>query len=315
MKNFTMVARHGVSKDNISAYTLISSDYQIKTVDAASLFQSLKDKKIVVSNMGITDGKLTSTNGATDKYTFINTKDGLVEGEPKAVILDRVEQNGKLVGYTVFTQFGTIAEVKVSDAVVMVGKKLVSNGKIKHTQDGDIVSSIGGNYPLRVISIEKAPVGDINVEILFFSKILGTNLKYFGAVISSNAAASLHKITPTLQKSNSKITADVIKVAGDNDKDAFAIRRFGVDGYYGVFEASVLEKMVKMDNFKIGSKKEVKSIAVSLLKYDKNGELIDEYATSIDDNSKSPKIPKIDNEKDKEQFKEFLKYIASNFIK
>ena len=166
MKNFTMITRHGSSKDAVSAYTLISSDYQTVTMPVKELAAAINSKKIAVTNLGLSAKGLVSTNGALDKYTLINSQTNQVEGIARAVILDRVEQNGKLVGYTVFTQNGTLAEVNIADAAALASKGLISNGKIRHTQDGDIVSAIGGTYPLRTISFSEAPKGEITTDIL-----------------------------------------------------------------------------------------------------------------------------------------------------
>ena len=98
MKNFTMITRHGSSKDNITAYTLISSNYQTMTMPAKDLAEAISNNKIIVNNMEVSNKGLVSTNGSLDKYTLINTQTNQVEGVARAVILDRVEQNGKLVG-------------------------------------------------------------------------------------------------------------------------------------------------------------------------------------------------------------------------
>lgn len=268
MKNFTMITRHGASKDAVSAYTLISSDYQTVTMSTNELQKAITSKKITVTNMEVSAKGLASTNGALDKYTFINTTTGQVVGTPRAVILDRVEQNGKLVGYTIFTQGGAIAEVNVKDACTLADKKLISNGKIRHTQDGDIVSAIGGTYPLRTIEIAKAPKGEITVDLFYFGAVTGISTEYFGAIISCTSATEMSRLADVLVKSNAKVVSEVVKVAGQSARKSLAINRMGANSLYGVFDISVFEKLAK-SNAKVAN--QLGEVTVSAINYN-NGE-------------------------------------------
>lgn len=270
MTTLTMITRHGISKDNISSYTLITPEYQTQTMSAKDLINAIKSKKVVVTNLTVGPKGLESTNGALDKYTFINTQTNQVEGTPRAVILDRVEQNNKLVGYTIFTQSGNIAEVNVNDAAALANKKLISNGKIKHTAEGDIVSAIGGTYPLRVIEVAKAPKGEISIEIMYFGTVVGASAEYVGAIISCTSAAEMSKLTDVLSKSNARIIADVVKAAKSQSvRESLAIKRMGANSLYGVFEISVLEKL--KDRAKIYNR--MGSIIVSAVRYMPNDEV------------------------------------------
>ena len=264
---FTMIVRHG-TKENVTGYTLISPDYQTITASVADIIKGITSKKYEVTNLAVEGGKLVGTNGALDKYTLINPATGQVEGTPKAVILNRTEIDGKLAGYTVFTQMGSISLIDVKQAVTLCNNKLISNGKIRHTQDGDIVSAIGGNYPLMEVEAKKAPKGKVNVDIIFFGKVIGTSAEYFGAIVSGTSATEMSTITDTLSKSNAKIIADAVKVGGQSVRQSLAIRRFGANGVYGVFEISKLEQLVKsgatVEN-KIGN------IVVSAVKYSADG--------------------------------------------
>lgn len=267
MKTFTMITRHGNNKDSIQGYTLMSSDYQTITVDVATLMKNISSKKIVVNNMAVEGGRIVSTNGALDKYTFINTANGnQVEGTARAVVLDRVEKNGKLVGYTVFTQKGNLAEANVADVVELCNKKLVANGKIKHTQDGDIVSAIGGSFNLREIPVAKAPKGEIKVDIMFFAKTIGAKPDYFGAIIACTSAAEMLKISDVLTKSNASVMSSVVKVAGQSVRDSLAIKRFGTNGIYGVFSTEILDKLIE-SNAIINN---MPSTTVSIVKYNRD---------------------------------------------
>lgn len=264
MKNFTMITRHGSSKDAISAYTLISSDYQTVTMSVKDLSAAISSKKIAVTNLDLSKKGLVSTNGALDKYTLINSQTNQVEGVARAVILDRVEQNGKLVGYTVFTQNGTLAEVNIADAAALASKGLISNGKIRHTQDGDIVSAIGGTYPLRTISFSEAPKGEITTDILYFGTVVGVPTEYFGAIVSCTSATEMSQIIHMLSTSNASVINEVSKVAGQSVRESLAIKRMGANSLYGVFSIASLKKLLKA-NSKL--RNQLGSITVSAIKY------------------------------------------------
>lgn len=259
----TMIVRHG-TKESTVAYTLISADYQTTTIDANKLKAEILAKRIVVTNLTVENGKIVGSNGALDKYTLINSVTGAPEGTTRAVILDRIEENNKLVGYTVFTQNGSIANLTVAQAADLCNRKLISNGKIRHTDSGDIVSAIGGNYPLRQIKIDKAPAGSTSVELLFFGSIVDTDAYYFGAIITCTSAAQMAKLTKALSNSNAKVIEAAVQAGGQKVRDSLAIRRFGATGIYGVFEVSALKKLI--DN-KAAVSNKIGSIAVSAIEY------------------------------------------------
>ena len=266
MKTLTMITRHGVSKNEISAYTLITSDYQTIQMSAAELAKAISGKKIAVTNLGVGAKGIEGTNGALDKYTLINMQTGMVEGTPRAVVLDRVEKGDKLIGYTVFSQNGTIVELSVADAVNLCNQKLIANGKLRHTQQGDIVSSIGGDYPLREIEIDKAPKGDITVDVLYFGTIVSSGAEYVGAIVSCTSAAEMSKISTALSNANAKVIASAVKVGGQGVRKSLAIQRMGANSIYGVFDIASLEKLLKA-GAKLQNK--VGNITVSAIKYTK----------------------------------------------
>jgi hypothetical protein len=302
MKTFTMITRHGATKQEISAYTLISSDYQTVTISAKELASAIKAKKIVVTNLELKGNDIVGTNGTLDKYTLINTQTNQVEGIARAVILDRVEQGGKLVGYTAFTQSGTLVELSIADAVALVDKKLVSNGKIRHT-------AIGGNYQLREIALNKAPKGETSVDILYFAKAVGTKAEYFGAIVSCTSATEMSKLNDVLSKSNAKIVAEITKVGGNKVRESLAIKRTGANSLYGVFELSLLEKIIES-----GAKlhNQIGAITVSAVEY--NGEDVDEATTKLNTNWK-PVDGNKGNDKTTKAVTEYTKKIVEKFNK
>lgn len=279
MKTLTMITRHGATKENITGYTLITSDYQTVTMPVKELAATISSKKIAVTNLELSKKGLVSTNGALDKYTFVNTATNQVEGTARAVILDRVEQGGKLIGYTVFTQNGMLAELSVADAAALADKKLISNGKIKHTAEGNIVSAIGGTYPLREIPMNKAPKGEASINLMYFGTVVGAPVDYFGAIISCTSATEMSKITDALSKSNAKVIATVAKVGGQHVRESLAIKRFGANSLYGVFEVAMLAKLASA-GAKVQSK--LGSLTVSAIKYTNDGVEEDTIKLSTD---------------------------------
>lgn len=246
MANFTMITRHGVEKGQITHYTLINEAYQTVTLPAAEVANLLANKAHNINNLALGEGgKIISTNGAIDKYTFINGVTNQVVGTARAVIIDRVEQGDKLLGYTVFTQNGQVREMSVAEASALAAKNLISNGKIRHTKDGDIVSAIGGTYPLRTIQIENAPKGELKMDIMFCTEAFGAkHTTYVGAIISNNSAVDMNKISEKLTEDNAKVKAKVAVISGNKDTTSLNIQRFGANGIYGVFSLEVIEKLM-----------------------------------------------------------------------
>lgn len=274
MKTFTMVARHGLSKDAVTDFTLISPQYQTVKVGSEELKRMYSSKSIEISNMA-PDGKggWKSTNGAMDNYTFVNNATNMIEGVAKAVILDRAESEGKLVGYTVFTQNGTIVDMSIKDAVMLASNKLISNGKIRHTESGDIVAAIGGSYGLRTLEkLEHAPKGETSADIVFFGNAIiadKKSVKYFGAIVSCTSATEMTRLIDKLSKSNANVIAAVVAGGGGQQvRKTLAIKRMGVNSLYGVFELSALKDLVAT---KSKIKNNLGKIPVSSIKYRNDG--------------------------------------------
>jgi len=256
---FTVVARH-LGKDNktVIGYTLIDQSYQTRMISVDDLKKEIAGKQSIFTNIGLSENKqdLIGTNGSLEKYTTIGSGNSVV-GTSRAVILNRAEQNGKLVGYTVFSASGTIMELKVADAVALCNRKLISNGKIRHTDSGDIVSAIGGTYPLRQIEVKAAPKGVMTIDLMYFTKAyMGTGssikeiagAKYFGAIIGSTSATEMSKVVDILNKNNASLTSGIIKSVGPKIRDAIdSLKsiRCGANSIYGVFSIDILTKLIE----------------------------------------------------------------------
>lgn len=273
MNLMTMITVTGVSGSKPIGYTLMTQDYQVVTMSEQELENAIKTKSVTVTNVGVENGKLVATNGAFDKYTLINAATGMVQGPAKAVILNRVEKEDKLVGYTVFTQNGKIAEMSVSDAAALANKKMISNGKIRHTNDGDIVSAIGGTYPLRKLKIEQAPDGEVTIKIGYFGTSVGVDMDYFSAIISSTSAAQLCRLDELLNKSNAKVVSGTAKVAGQAIRDKIGLKRIGTSSIAGSFELDVLDKLLKIKNVKIEALMD--DIHISAFKYEEDNTTVE----------------------------------------
>lgn len=266
MGTFTMIAVYAASKTGndvkgVTGYSLISSDYQTVMLDATTLAKNISNKSMVVTNLGIKDGKIVSTNGALDRYNIISTQTNAIIGAPMAVILDRVERDGKLVGYTMFTQDGRIKETSVAEAVMLCNNKAISNGKIRHTDNGDIVSAIGGNYTLRQIEPLKAPTGQTTVDLMYFEEDSRGN-KYFGAIISCTSAVEMGKISSTFGKSNAELVERLSKVR-DNAKRDLGVQRVDTNSIFGAFPLDMLDKLTKLKTTDIKYRMMTDNILVS----------------------------------------------------
>lgn len=238
----TMITRIGKSNKEVSAYTLINENYETKTIKVSALAKILATDKGGVTNLALKDGKIVSTNGALDNYTLIDTEEqpgNAIKSTPRAVILNRAEQNGKLIGYTVYMVNGAIAELNVAQAVELVNKKLVANGKIKHTQSGDIVSSIGGEYPLRVIKVAEAPKAEIVCKPMLFTKL--SAVECFGIIVKSTSAVQMTAINKVLEAANKSLVAKIEKAG--LEKEAFENQRVSATGVYAVIEEKEAAKI------------------------------------------------------------------------
>ena len=276
MKALTMVMRNGV-KDapaNLMSYICIGEDYSIVKLTGDEILKAMQNKKYDIKNLGIGPKGLMSINGAIDKYTLIDPITGRVEGKASPVVINRVELNGALIGYTIFNTNGVLQEVTVKDAVKIHAMSPFSNGKIRPTQDGNIIASIAGNYTLRVLEVEKTKDGVIKVDIVFVGSAVGSSkeiLKYAGIFVSCENAADISKMYAMISYENKKLI-HMIKDTGGDEKvtESLAIRRTGGAGVYGVFPISVVFGLIKKAGNKVQNK--IGTIAVACIDYSAEGD-------------------------------------------
>lgn len=91
--------------------------------------------------------------------------------------------------------------------------------------------------------------------------------EYFGAIISCTSAAEMSRLATILHQSNANVIAEAVKFGGQDVRNQLKIQRMGTNSLYGAFELPVLEKLIKAQA-KVENK--LKSIAVSVIKYDKD---------------------------------------------
>ena len=259
MKYLTMVARCGEPKTvaNLLKYTLIGDDFSVHTMTGDKLSAALNDGKVVVTNMAVSAKGLVSTNGALDKYTLVHPTGGII-GTPRVVILNRVETNGKLTGYIVFHTNGVVAQISVADAAALAGKGLIANGKIRHTAEGDIVSAIGGNYPLLEHIVKSDKPEKPIIDVVFFGSALkaGKLVKFVGANVTCKDAMAMPKILTTLESNNKKLTNKLGADYGYSAEDlkSFEVKPVSGAGFYGVYPMALVQKMMQNGKAKFTGK-------------------------------------------------------------
>ena len=254
MKRLTMVMRCGDPKAAAEAlmYTLIDEAYAFTRMSGTDVAKAIRAGKAEFTNMGVKDGKLVSTNGSLKNYTIVDTA-GNLASEPHAVILNRVEnEKGDLVGYTIYNSYGVLQEVNVAAAASLARAGQIANGKIRHTQQGDIVSSISGLYPLRSIKMDEAKDKTITADILFIGAAINgrSSVRYGGIIVNAANAAALNKVYEKLHKANAELMTKFKDISGESG-ESLSMKRTGSAGFYGVYPIDTLFDMVKAADNKV----------------------------------------------------------------
>lgn len=253
MKYCTMVMRHGDPKasSNEMSYTLISDELNIKVMSGTELAKAINDSKIVITNMATSAQGLVSTNGAIKNYTTIDQRGNIV-GTPRCVILGRIEVNDKLKGYKVFTSNGVVAEINLDVAAKLAQVNGIANGKIRHTTEGDIVASIGGNYPLTNIKEDKkdTKASIPTVDVVFFGSALNDDkkiTKFAGITVTSKDATTIASLYKTLSSDNEKLIGALRDKFGYSEAkfDSFKLKQVPGAGFYGVYPLTTVTKIIE----------------------------------------------------------------------
>lgn len=260
MKTLTMVTRYGFKGEhaNKTNYVLIADDYSIVRLTGEELVKAIKDKKYNITNMGIGPSGLISTNGAIDKYTLIGLDTNDIVGKASPVVINRVETQKGLVGYTIFNTKGVLQEVTVKEIVQIHSVTPFSNGKLRHTQDGDIISSITGNYPLRTVEMKNNTNKSINLDLILISSSISDTsssvYKYGGIIIECENAAHVSKMYSSLKDANEKLLESLLKAGSDEQtKKNLTIRRTATAGFYVVLPIDKVFELIKLANNKVNN--------------------------------------------------------------
>lgn len=276
MRTLTMVMRCGVPKDNKEnmQFTFVDQYYNFITLKGTDVVKALKANKYNFTNIGVTNGKLISTNGAMDRYTLVHAHTGAVVGKQAGVVLNRVEADGKLLGFTIFTPEGTLAEVGVDQAVKLHTAGILANSKLRNTATGPIIQSINGNYPLRIIAVNKAESGKIELDLIFLGAALGNGkqaVRYAGVIVDTESAADFSKLAPKLEKQNIGIIEKVKERGAEADvADTLGAKRTGTAGVYVVIPFENLVKLAEME--KATLKCSTKQFLIAVTDYDADKE-------------------------------------------
>ena len=253
MKRLTMVARCGDLKApaTSSTYTLIGEDYSFEKMSGADIVKAVKAKKIEVTNLGITDKGLTGTNGSLKNYTTFDAAGNMVS-QPRAVVLNRVETEKGLIGYTIYNMYGVLQEVNVAQLAELANAGLVANGKIRHTKQGDMVSSISGMYPLRIHKIGETVDTSLAVGITFMGAALHGkhSIKYAGVKVNCKNAAGITKVYEGLDKANKKLISEIQSITGTDETASMSLRRMDSTAVYAVYPLEVAFKLIAKANNK-----------------------------------------------------------------
>lgn len=268
-KQYTAVGRTVDGNMKTLNFTLVSEDYMISSAKVEDIVKSMKKGSVDVVNLEPKDGTLAFANGAEKKYTTISAADGSFVTKPSAVIIDRVEdKSGKIVGYTVFMASGSLERVSVSAAVQAAMQGMIANGKIRHTSEGDIVSSIKGNYRLCTIDLDSAAKSDakINLAVLFFANAINQQkqIPYVGVVVSCEAAAKQSKVLALAKESNTDLIKK-LKEINATELDALKPQRISVSETYVVIELRAFVELIQQYG---GVIKRSSKYIVSVLEYD-----------------------------------------------
>lgn len=268
-------------------YTIITEDYKFVTMDGKKLAEAIKSGKAAINNMAVTDKGLVSTNGAIDNYPYMDITTRQMQNR-RAVILERIEVNGNLTGYTVFTAEGALARLSVKDTVALEKTTGIANGKIRHTDSGDTISAIGGNYPLAEIKYvkkldattdeAKAVVVNPEVGVTFFSSAIGPKdglmVKYAGLMVQSDDAVVMAKTYDELKEDNKRVVEKVRDISHNAaEVESLKMIRTSNAGFYGVFSLETVLKLIKAHGKLVC---EMEDLGISCLDYT-DGKAVESY--------------------------------------
>lgn len=217
MKVYTMISR--VSETDMigdnDILTLVDENYLVAKQQASSVMRAMQRKLITVTNLGIQSGKLIGTNGSIKNYPCMVGSTGEVKNSSVGVILNRAEVDGRLVGYTITDAMGIVRELSVQDTLNFYNTFGIANGKIKHTQSGDIISAIKGNFIVRSIKIDSDTPYKCTIEPLYISTYYNKDnskagkVPFAGIIVDSQDLKAISKLYSRFGKEIELVKAKV----------------------------------------------------------------------------------------------------------
>jgi hypothetical protein len=222
--------------------------YEIKVFTGAEILDALKRKTADFSNMAIEKGVLDTCNGTMDRYTMMDDAIGMLT-PAKAVIIDRVESNNVLTGFTIFNASGVLESVDVAQAIA-IGRNIgFSNAKVVNNTT---ISSIRGAFPLKSIVVEKSGQKKKSVpelDLFFISTVhkKGHNsVAYAGVMIHYSNADEMRQVYPKLTRSNTVMKKDIQTLAPGMDITNLAITRGPNAGIYATVKYETLKELLAL---------------------------------------------------------------------
>lgn len=285
MKYMIMVARginlpeseiQNLAKRNLHefSYTLISDDYKIVNMSGKELSTAIMSKKASVLNMDVSNSGLMVTNGAASNYTtFVN---GQLYGSPRAVILGRIEANGNLEGYIVYTATGSIVQASVADAAKLAMAKGIANGKIRKTDSGAIVSSISGTYPVMetlkkdYVPSKKTPTLEVGITLFMQYHGKGKSISTVSMVLHSDDARALTVLFNTAKKANTTLVEGLASIGYTDTDKKLEMSLASKGGFYGTYDLTSAMKIIESAGGKFSLP--IGKVLISYLNIDENAE-------------------------------------------
>ena len=275
MGTLTMVASKGVlngKKPTYTGFMIVDDSYNVRSVSVREVQELLSRNPGAIANMELVNGIPTSSNGAMERYAFVDESSGQYMNTNSSVILDRITKDGKAIGYTLYCPDGIIRRLPTEQVVQMAANKLICNGKVGKDDSGvPFVSSIRGTYTQVVVKDEDKQETDttpVSLMVLFATQC--PNLKgfkdkaYVGAIVSCSNMAKASKIVEACYKDNKKLQGELIDYAGDKIRTELKIVPLKPGVYYVVVSTEMFGKIVDMPNAKVTFPR---GLSISLIEY------------------------------------------------
>lgn len=243
---WTMVAVNSMGKET-AGFSVISNNYMVENWDLSQTIRAIHNKEVINLDFD-TSGQIISSNGSIKKYTHFDVQTGEMVSPPAPVILNRIERNNKLVGYTVFTGSGRIRKINVTDAVQLYNTVGIANGKLRHTTYGDIISSINGEYPIMEVDIEKASEGTAVAKVVYIADVIVNKggvatkmVQYYGIFVNGTSASKISKVMDMVKAGNSELKEKLRRLGAHNIEQSASTIRGGAAQFFTVVPAQTFE--------------------------------------------------------------------------